>query len=240
MIAGYLYTYRPRLDARDSSWGCGGATRSDERGFASAAAWLRRRRDRQRRHGHEAFIESEMGRWLARAGRSCRAARGSTQGAEICVENAQPVDFQRDPAPNPSNTGMGTTLVVGCFPGRAPDAGPYRRFALLPPARAGTPAITRDHSLLQEQIDAGLITPEQALTSLNKNLVTRALGVEDTVLVEVNEHRVESGDLYLMCSERLVGHGGGPGYCRHPGGRGNAGTKVKAADCGGERGRRTR
>jgi protein phosphatase len=52
-------------------------------------------------------------------------------------------------------------------------------------------------------MDAGLITPEQAATSLNKNLVTRALGVEDTVLLEVNEHRVEPGDVYLMCSDGL-------------------------------------
>ena len=63
--------------------------------------------------------------------------------------------------------------------------------------------ITKDHSLLQEQIDAGLITPEQAATSLNKNLVTRALGVEDTVMVEVNEHRAEANDIYLMCSDGL-------------------------------------
>jgi protein phosphatase len=57
--------------------------------------------------------------------------------------------------------------------------------------------------LLQEQLDAGLITPQQALTSVHKNLVTRALGVEDTVLLEVNEHRVEAGDVYLMCSDGL-------------------------------------
>jgi protein phosphatase len=63
--------------------------------------------------------------------------------------------------------------------------------------------ITKDHSLLQEQIDAGFLTPEQAATSANKNLVTRALGVEEHVVLEVNEHRVESGDLYLMCSDGL-------------------------------------
>jgi serine/threonine protein phosphatase PrpC len=63
--------------------------------------------------------------------------------------------------------------------------------------------ITKDHSLLQEQMDAGLITAAQAATSTNKNLVTRALGVEDAVLLEVNEHRVEPGDLYLMCSDGL-------------------------------------
>ena len=66
--------------------------------------------------------------------------------------------------------------------------------------RAGT---AKDHSLLQEQIDAGLITPEQAATSLNKNLVTRALGVEDVVMLETNEHRTEVGDIYLMCSDGL-------------------------------------
>jgi serine/threonine protein phosphatase PrpC len=63
--------------------------------------------------------------------------------------------------------------------------------------------ITRDHSLLQEQIDAGLISPEQAQYATHKNLVTRALGVEDTVLLEVNEFRVEDGDLYLFCSDGL-------------------------------------
>jgi len=63
--------------------------------------------------------------------------------------------------------------------------------------------ITRDHSLLQEQIDAGLISQEQAQYATHKNLVTRALGVEDTVLLEVNEFRVEDGDLYLFCSDGL-------------------------------------
>jgi protein phosphatase len=63
--------------------------------------------------------------------------------------------------------------------------------------------ITRDHSLLQEQIDAGLITPDQVIHSNIKNLVTRALGVEETVLLEVNEYLVEAGDIYLMCSDGL-------------------------------------
>jgi len=63
--------------------------------------------------------------------------------------------------------------------------------------------ITRDHSLLQEQIDAGLITPEQAAFSANKNLVTRAVGVEDTVLLETHQHEVMPGDVYLMCSDGL-------------------------------------
>jgi serine/threonine protein phosphatase PrpC len=70
--------------------------------------------------------------------------------------------------------------------------------------RAGTlEQITRDHSLLQEQIDAGLITPEQAAVSNNKNLVTRAVGVEDTVLLETHLHQTLPGDWVLMCSDGL-------------------------------------
>ena len=63
--------------------------------------------------------------------------------------------------------------------------------------------ITRDHSLLQEQLDAGLITPQQAAVSLHRNLVTRAVGVQDSVCIEVHAHAVEPGDCYLLCSDGL-------------------------------------
>lgn len=99
--------------------------------------------------------------------------------------------------------GMGTTLVVALFRdtrllvGHVGDSRAYR-------LRGGRmQQITRDHSLLQEQIDAGLITPEQAAFSANKNLVTRAVGVEDTVLLETHQHDVMPGDLYLLCSDGL-------------------------------------
>jgi serine/threonine protein phosphatase PrpC len=148
-----------------------------------------------------AFIKSEMGRWLSQAGRHANA-KEVRRALEICVENANHSIFNAANS-NPQYTGMGTTLVVGVFQdgrlmlGHIGDSRCYRLRG------QELEQITKDHSLLQEQIDAGLITPEQALTSLNKNLVTRALGVEDTVLVEVNEHRVEPGDLYMMCSDGL-------------------------------------
>jgi serine/threonine protein phosphatase PrpC len=148
-----------------------------------------------------AFIKSEMSRWLSQAGLHANA-REVRRAMEICVENANHSIFNAANS-NPQYTGMGTTLVVGVFQddrlmlGHIGDSRCYR-------VRGNDfQQITKDHSLLQEQIDAGLITPEQALTSLNKNLVTRALGVEDTVLVEVNEHRVEAGDIYVMCSDGL-------------------------------------
>lgn len=148
-----------------------------------------------------AFIKSEMGRWLSQAGRHANA-KEVRRAMEICVENANHSIFNAANS-NPQYTGMGTTLVVGVFQddrltlGHIGDSRCYR-------LRGGEfQQITKDHSLLQEQLDAGLITAEQALTSLNKNLVTRALGVEDSVLLEVHEHRVEVGDIYLMCSDGL-------------------------------------
>jgi len=63
--------------------------------------------------------------------------------------------------------------------------------------------LTRDHSLLQEQLDAGVLTPEQAAHSPIRNLVTRAVGIERHVLLEMNEFDVQDGDLYLLCSDGL-------------------------------------
>lgn len=147
------------------------------------------------------FIKSEMGRWLSQAGRHANG-KEVRRALEICVENANRSIFNAANS-NPQYTGMGTTLVIGVFQdsrlmmGHIGDSRCYRLRG------EDFVQITKDHSLLQEQMDAGLITPEQAATSMNKNLVTRALGVEDTVLLEVNEHRVEPGDIYLMCSDGL-------------------------------------
>ena len=147
------------------------------------------------------FIKSELGRWLSQAGRHANS-REVRRAMEICVDNANRSIFNAANS-NPQYSGMGTTLVLGVFQdarlmlGHIGDSRCYRLRG------AELSQITKDHSLLQEQMDAGLITPEQAAVSTNKNLVTRALGVEDAVLLEVNEHRVEAGDLYLMCSDGL-------------------------------------
>ncbi len=104
----------------------------------------------------------------------------------------------------PECAGMGTTLVAAVFCGNrvsvahVGDSRCYRmrgdRFEQL----------THDHSLLQEQIDSGVLTPEQAKYSLNKNLVTRALGIEAIVPADIVEYRVEANDIYLLCSDGLT------------------------------------
>ncbi|QJC58148.1 Protein phosphatase PrpC [Polaromonas vacuolata] len=147
------------------------------------------------------FINAEMGRWLTQTGLN-PLPKGVRRAMEICVENANHSIYNAGNS-NPQYTGMGTTLVVGVFHNDCltlGHIGDSRCYRLRGDALV---QITKDHSLLQEQIDAGLITPEAALTSSNRNLVTRALGVEDGVALEIHEHRVESGDLYLMCSDGL-------------------------------------
>jgi len=148
-----------------------------------------------------AFIKSELGRWLSEA--SDNASDTDVRRAmDICVDNANRAIFNAANS-NPQYAGMGTTLVVGVFRegrllmGHVGDSRGYR-------LRGGRLAqITHDHSLLQEQIDSGLITAEQAAFSSNKNLVTRAVGVEDTVLLETHLHDVMPGDMYLLCSDGL-------------------------------------
>jgi protein phosphatase len=147
------------------------------------------------------FIRTELGRWLREA--SAQASDAEVRRAmDICVDNANRAIFNAANS-NPQYAGMGTTLVVAVFRdnrvllGHVGDSRCYR-------LRDGRlQQITRDHSLLQEQIDAGLITPEQAAFSANKNLVTRAVGVEDTVLLETHQHDAQTGDLFLLCSDGL-------------------------------------
>ena len=147
------------------------------------------------------LIRTEMGRWLAQTQQPL-PSHDVRRALEMCVENANQAIYGAALA-NPEYTGMGTTLVVGVLNGERlvlGHVGDSRCYRL----RAGVlKQITRDHSWLQEQLDAGLITPQQAAVSTSRNLVTRALGVEPTVLVEINEFKMESNDLLLMCSDGL-------------------------------------
>lgn len=103
----------------------------------------------------------------------------------------------------PQYAGMGTTIVSGLFydnrvvVGHVGDSRMYR-------LRGETlETITRDHSLLQEQIDGGMISIEDARLSKNKNLVTRAVGIDAEVEPEIHVHDVQVGDIYLLCSDGL-------------------------------------
>ncbi|MGV3580864.1 MAG: Stp1/IreP family PP2C-type Ser/Thr phosphatase [Methylophilus sp.] len=100
--------------------------------------------------------------------------------------------------------GMGTTLVLSVFIdnkvviGHIGDSRAYlfRNHDLT--------QLTNDHSVLQEQLDSGLLTAEQAKFVTYKNFVTRALGVESEVDLELSTFDVAIGDIYLLCSDGLT------------------------------------
>jgi len=99
--------------------------------------------------------------------------------------------------------GMGTTIVAAVFHGdlvSIAHVGDSRLYRL---RGHEFKQITVDHSVLQELIDCGFYTREQARRSPNKNLVTRALGVSDTVVVDVQEQLMAAHDIYLLCSDGL-------------------------------------
>lgn len=103
----------------------------------------------------------------------------------------------------PQYAGMGTTLVVTLFRDNrlsVAHIGDSRLYRLRDDKLT---QVTRDHSLLQEQIDSGMLTKEAARRSQNKNLVTRALGIDAAVEAEIHTYDVLPGDIYLLCSDGL-------------------------------------
>ena len=137
--------------------------------------------------------------WSTVAERSDRLVRLMT----AAVEEANQSIFdqaRRDPQ---QYAGMGTTLVSTIFHhdklivAHVGDSRAYRfRDNLLE-------QITRDHSQVQEQVDAGLLSKQEARFASNRNLVTRAMGIDALVDVEVHEFDTRAGDLYLLCSDGL-------------------------------------
>ena len=147
------------------------------------------------------FLINELGSWLRET--QAQASDADVRRAmDICVDNANRAIFNAANT-NSQYAGMGTTLVVAVFRGDRVLVGHIGDSRVYRWRDGKLQQITRDHSLLQEQIDAGLITPAQAQFSVHRNLVTRAVGVEDTVLLETHLHDIQDGDTFLMCSDGL-------------------------------------
>jgi protein phosphatase len=122
---------------------------------------------------------------------------------KFAIEKANSAVFHTSQT-QPQCRGMGTTVIAGLFwnnrvsIGHIGDSRVYRfRDDCLE-------QITKDHSFVQELLDKGLVTKEEARNSDRKNVVTRALGVAPNVEAEVNEFKTRVGDIYLMCSDGLT------------------------------------
>ncbi|MBC3810634.1 Stp1/IreP family PP2C-type Ser/Thr phosphatase [Undibacterium aquatile] len=119
----------------------------------------------------------------------------------IHLANRQVVQTSQE---NPECFGMGTTVVVACCTqdkilfAHVGDsrAYRYRNHALV--------RMTEDHSVLQEQINAGLISESQARFSTIKNLITRAVGTQENIEVDLSVHQADETDVYMLCSDGLT------------------------------------
>ena len=101
--------------------------------------------------------------------------------------------------------GMGTTLVAAAIDGSRgyiAHVGDSRAYRLRGDALS---QVTKDHSLVQEWIDAGVISPEEARNAPNRNVITRAIGAKPSVRADVAEFDVTGEDTLLMCSDGLTG-----------------------------------
>lgn len=141
--------------------------------------------------------------------RSCLAADGEAPDAgtlaqqlvgEIVATNGAIFNLALG---SPQYAGMGTTLVLAWFYDTrmlVAHVGDSRLYRL----RDGwLEQLTHDHSLVQEQIDSGMIAPAEAAHAECRGLLTRALGAEPQVEVDVADHAVLPGDLILLCSDGL-------------------------------------
>jgi protein phosphatase len=102
-------------------------------------------------------------------------------------------------------SGMGTTLVGLATEGRrilAFNVGDSRCYRL---RNLHLEQISLDHSLVEEQVRSGRMTPDEALRSPLRSVITRALGTQDEVTPDLFELEAEPGDLFLLCSDGLTG-----------------------------------
>ncbi len=105
---------------------------------------------------------------------------------------------------NPDRHGMGTTLSVFVIHGDwayAAQVGDSRIYLVRP--KHPIVQVTNDHSLVAEQVRNGYISPEEARTHSLKNLITRAVGIRETVKVDLFSLHIQQGDTFLICSDGL-------------------------------------
>lgn len=105
---------------------------------------------------------------------------------------------------DPSCRGMGTTMVGAILRNGTAwvlNVGDSRAYHVTP---EGIQRITKDHSVVQELVDSGHITQEEARFHPRRNLITRALGTDETVKADLFQRTVHSGEHLLLCSDGLV------------------------------------
>ena len=98
---------------------------------------------------------------------------------------------------------MGTTLVMAVIRNNLAQivhSGDSRAYAI---TKTSIKRLTRDHSIVQELLDSGKITDEQAQNHPNKNIITSAIGVDVSTKIDYDEFKLARGDFFMVCTDGL-------------------------------------
>lgn len=134
-----------------------------------------------------------------RSGMSENSIKNLLQSA-VSAANIRVFDKSRE---SKELNGMGTTIVAVLLIGATAyliHAGDSRAYAL---SNGDFMQLTRDHSIVQSMVENGKLTPEEARFHPKKNVITRALGVEESVDGEFNVYDLSEGDMLLLCTDGL-------------------------------------
>jgi protein phosphatase len=121
---------------------------------------------------------------------------------EYFVKTANTMIFEKG-REFPKNAGMGTTVVAALMDGKSLTVAHVGDSRLYLWRNGGLSQLTEDHSLVGEQVKRGQITAAEAARSNLQNILTRALGAEGDVQVDVADHPLLPGDLVLLATDGL-------------------------------------
>jgi protein phosphatase len=135
-----------------------------------------------------------------RDNRSSAAREQLDKGINLSCE-----EIYRQATQNPDLSGMGTTVAALLFQGDTVyigQVGDSRAYLISP---EGIWQMTEDHSLLNEEIRAGRLDAAQVATYQFRNVITRSVGYESHVIVDIYRRRPKVGELYFLCTDGLSG-----------------------------------
>jgi protein phosphatase len=133
-----------------------------------------------------------------RARAACRLLEGAIQAATYLLFAIAELD--------PSKSGMGTTISAALLLGDSIVTGQVGDSRIYHVRGSEARQVTEDHTLIAWQVKQGLISEEEAATSPQRNVITRAVGNRDYVEVDTSVFSVEPGDRILLCSDGLHGY----------------------------------
>lgn len=135
-----------------------------------------------------------------RVGMSANSIRNMLTSA-IAAANISVYDISKS---NDELDGMGTTVVTAIVTDEMvciAHAGDSRAYIL---SGGNLKQLTKDHSFVQEMVDNGRLTPDEAKEDPRKNIITRALGVEKDLRIDFSEEPINTGDVLLLCTDGLT------------------------------------